>query len=271
MGTGPHGSKDICLQVLPSCSKMLPWLRHESMLLSFPPPERGYMPDPAEKTNGLIEQLSDLRHDRRKGNALALARVEKEIGAVKRVNPSGGLMLEGMLETIRMQKDKAVRAFECALNAGGMNATVLWNFGSSLLSFGLFEEAEKRFLQLAEYPDMHAIISPELFRMGKYQIAGGFGSEQNQDNDIPAASVRLGLTDQEVSRAVQIAGNMLVNRGHLISGARILVLDDRIVHYILVAADPETLATLDYDLAESFLDHGVDINRLVVSFMGFSS
>lgn len=229
------------------------------------------MPNPAEKTNELIEYLSGLRHDRRKGGTLAIARAEKEIGSVKRVNPSGGLMLEGMLETIRMQKDKAIKAFECALNAGGMKETVLWNYGSSLLSLGLFEEAEKVFLQLSEYPQMHDMISTELFRMGKYQLAGNFSSVNHQERDIPAASERFGLTDSVVSRAVQIAGNMLVDRGHLIGGARILVLDDRIVHYVLGSVDPETLAALDYDLAESLLDQHIDIDRLVVSFMGLPS
>jgi tetratricopeptide (TPR) repeat protein len=223
---------------------------------------------PAEKTNEIITRLSQLRRDPRNADEFTVALIKQEIERLKSVNISRSYMLQGMLETVLFNQEKTISHFEKALLLSDRDKTVLWNYASSLLSFGIFDDSEKLFLELANSLQRNDEIAKELFRMGKYQLAKQFSTTNNENLNISEAAEHFNLDDADISKAIQIAGSYLVNNGFLISGARILFLGDRIVHYILTAADPESLADLEYQMVEELFDNEVDIEHLVISYMG---
>jgi Uncharacterized protein conserved in bacteria len=178
-------------------------------------------------------------------------------------------MLQGMLETVLFNPEETISHFDKALLLSDRDKTVLWNYASSLLSLGVFDSSERLFLEFANNSPKSDETANELFRMGKYQLAKQFSTPNNENLNISEAAEHFNLDDEDISKAIQIAGTYLVNNGFLISGARILFLGDRIVHYILTAADPESLADLEYQMAEELFDNEVDTGHLVISYMGF--
>lgn len=201
------------------------------------------MPMPATKTSEICTYLGDVFHANASASEIDMARVSRDVQSVKRTNLADGLMLEGMLATLRYDRDQVFLKFDQAMNASGKSAEVAFNYGISLFAMGDMALCAELFGAVANKREAGAPSAVNyVAAAGAYReavlLAERNGYTQSPDFPKLVQVARfldsVGASDDDAVKAVSLAGKIAWDDGIHITGANYYAVEGGVFHGLVV-------------------------------------
>jgi len=211
------------------------------------------MPAAAPKFEEIENTLNLMLSGRMTPTEIAVARIKRDLGVIKREDREQGFALEGVLETVLHNQDAALAAFRKAMqfSATGNNPAISYHYGLSLTMMGDSHSALDH-LRIASASGPHPIALEAITlmaRLGAVLEAEEFFIEQNSDSamrfpfaDTAAFMRGAEISDSTVISALEIPTKMVWDAGFMVCGANDYIIDDGWLRRLIVPdAVPENL------------------------------
>lgn len=224
---------------------------------------------PAEETNNLIEKINSFRKYPSKLDSFTAASIKRDAEKLKKNNFTASMMLLGMLAALQNQKEEMISYFEKALNSSGKNdSVVLSNYGSALVTLGMFNDAKNILYKLMNLGLDRSFVCEKLNYIGRYNLAREY-SDSDASRNISLSDTRgLDALDEQTAAAVSLAVTHLVDNNYLVLGSKIRSIHGCVVHTLITSAGPDDLANMEYSLTEQLVDKNLDLDGLAICYSG---
>lgn len=225
------------------------------------------MPAPALRLKEVTTALNLMLTGQTKPSELAVARAAKEINAIKREDFGQGFSLEGVLATIRHDRDAALTAFRKALqfSEDDSDHPAHHNYVVCLMAMGDLYSAIDHLRCIAKCQTSSKETAVLMARAGAVLEAEEVYCKHNhstQSANFQFANTAkfmrgAGISDNDLVSALTTATEMVWNNGFLICGSGNFALDDGALVELIVPVyvSSDLLTEWEWELDRSLVSH----------------